>query len=173
MGSLFLLPNGYLMATEIASSIEALVMPILVDLGIELVELEYKREGRDWFLRLFIDKPDGVTLDDCAEVSREVDAVLEVENLIETAYRLEVSSPGIDRPLKKPADFARFAGQLIKVKTRMLLDPDLRGHRRKTFTGELLGLDDSLLRLRLTDKRGEVVAIALDDIEKANLEPKF
>jgi ribosome maturation factor RimP len=161
------------MANEIIREIEALVAPILADFGIELVDLEFKREGRDWFLRLFIDKPGGVTLDDCAAVSREVDTVLEVEDLIDTAYRLEVSSPGIDRPLKKPADFERFTGQLAKVKTRTLLDPDQRGHRRKTFVGELLGCDGALLKLRLTDKRGGEIAIALDEIDKANLEPKF
>ena len=99
------------MSTELLATIEALLMPILTDLGMELVDLEFKREGHSWFLRLFIDKPGGVTLDDCAEVSREVSALLEVEDPIEAPYRLEVSSPGIDRPLKKPADFDRFAGQ--------------------------------------------------------------
>ena len=161
------------MATDIAAQIEMLVLPILAGFGMELVELEFKREGRDWFLRLFIDKPGGVTLDDCAEVSREVSAILEVEDPIASAYRLEVSSPGLDRPLKRPEDFARFAGQLIKIKTRALIDPDQRGHSRKTFVGELLGLDGEVLRLRLTDKRGGIVAIALADLEKANLEPKF
>jgi len=96
-----------------------------------------------------------------------------VDDPIETAYRLEVSSPGIDRPLKKPADFTRFIGQQAKIKTRALLDPDARGHRRKTFVGELLGFDGSLIRLRQTDRRGGEVALPLDEIDKANLEPKF
>jgi ribosome maturation factor RimP len=161
------------MASEIVAKIEGLVLPIVADLGLELVELEFKREGRDWFLRLFIDKPGGVTLDDCTEVSREVSAILEVDDPIESAYRLEVSSPGIDRPLRRPHDFERFSGELVKIKTRALIDPDERGHRRKTFVGELLGLDGLLLRLRLTDKRGGIITIPLDDIEKANLEPKF
>jgi len=161
------------MATEILAAIRTLVLPILTGLGIELVDLEFIREGRGWLLRLFIDKPGGVNLDDCAEVSREVSALLEVEDPIESAYRLEVSSPGLDRPLKKPEDFVRFAGQLVKVKTRALLDPDQRGHCRKTFVGELLGLDGTLLRLRLIDKRGGIATLQLDDIEKANLEPRF
>ena len=161
------------MSTELLATIEALIMPILTDLGMELVDLEFKREGHSWFLRLFIDKPGGVTLDDCAEVSREVSALLEVEDPIEAPYRLEVSSPGIDRPLKKPADFDRFAGQLVKIKTRKLLDPDVRGHQRKTFVGELGGLDGTLVRLRQTDRRGGEISIALAEIDRANLEPKF
>lgn len=161
------------MATELLDKIEALVMPILTDLGLELVDLEFKREGRSSALRLFIDKPGGVTLDDCAEVSREVSALLEVEDPIEVAYRLEVSSPGIDRPLKKAADFARFAGQMVKIRTRSLLDPDERGHRRKTFLGELLGLGDDGVRLRQTDRRDGEIVIPLHEIDKANLEPVF
>ena len=161
------------MSTVLLATIEALLMPILADLGMELVDLEFKREGRDWCLRLFIDKPGGITLDDCVEVSREVSAILEVEDPIETNYRLEVSSPGIDRPLKKPADYQRFAGQQVKLKTRTLLDPDERGHQRKTFVGELLGCDGTLVRLRQTDRRGGEVAIALTEIDKAHLEPEF
>ena len=161
------------MATELLDRIEALILPILSGFGMELVDLEFKREGRSWALRLFIDKPGGITLDDCAEVSREVSAILEVEDPIESAYRLEVSSPGIDRPLKKAADFERFSGQMVKVKTRSLLDPDDRGHRRKTFLGELLGLDGGVVRLRQTDRRGGEIAIPLAEIDKANLEPVF
>ena len=161
------------MSTDLLATVEALIMPILTDFGFELVDLELKREGRDWFLRLFIDKPGGITLDDCVEVSREVSAILEVEDPIESTYRLEVSSPGLDRPLKKPADFERFAGQQVKLKTRTLIDPDERGHRRKTFVGELLGCDGTVVRLRQTDRRGGDIALALTDIEKAHLEPEF
>ena len=161
------------MATDLLTKIEALILPILSGFGMELVDLEYKREGRSSALRLFIDKPGGVTLDDCADVSREVSAILEVEDPIDSAYRLEVSSPGIDRPLKKPADYSRYAGQMVKIKTRSLIDPDGRGHQRKTFLGELLGLEAGVVRLRQTDKRGGEVAIALDEIDKANLEPVF
>ena len=161
------------MATELLDRIEALILPILSGFGMELVDLEFKREGRSWALRLFIDKPGGITLDDCAAVSREVSAILEVEDLIESAYRLEVSSPGIDRPLKKAADYERFSGQMVKIKTRSLLDPDDRGHRRKTFLGELLGLDNGAVRLRQTDRRGGAIAIPLAEIDKANLEPVF
>jgi ribosome maturation factor RimP len=151
----------------------AVIVPILESMSMELVDLEYKHEGRDWFLRIFIDKEGGVTLDDCAEVSREVGAVLEVEDLIRTAYRLEVSSPGIDRPLKKIQDFERFAGNLVKVKTLESLDPDQRGHTRKTFVGTLLGIDNGMVRIEQTDKKGGVVELPFESIGKANLEYEF
>ncbi|MBE0596409.1 MAG: ribosome maturation factor [Desulfuromonadales bacterium] len=150
-----------------------LAEPVLRAMGLELVEVEFKREGRDWFLRFFIDKEGGVTLDDCAAFSREIDAVLEVEALLPEAYRLEVSSPGLDRPLKKEDDFRRFAGQQIKLKSRERIDPDERGHLRKTFVGELLGLENGVVRLRQTDKKGGEIEIPLEGIEHAHLEPEF
>ena len=153
--------------------VHRLVVPVLQSMAVELVDLEFKREGRDWFLRLFIDKEGGVTLDDCADVSREIDALLEVEDVVDTAYRLEVSSPGLDRPLKKPADFDRFRGRLVKVKTFEKLDPDERGHSRKTFEGELLGLAEGRVRIRQLDKKGGIVEIPLEGIAKANLEFEF
>ncbi len=149
------------------------VEPILGSMSMELVDLEYKHEGRDWFLRIFIDKEGGLTLDDCAEASREIGAVLEIEDLIHTAYRLEVSSPGIDRPLKKGKDFERFVGSLVKVKTYESLDPDQRGHSRKTFVGKLLGITDGVVRVEQTDKKGGVVEFPFEGIAKANLEYEF
>lgn len=151
----------------------AIIDPILQGFGLELVDLEYKHEGRDWFLRIFIDKPGGVTLDDCAEASREVGAVLEVEDLIRTAYRLEVSSPGLDRPLKKLEDYGRFAGRLVKVKTFESLDPDQRGHARKTFSGVLLGVEEDRIRIEQQDKKGGIVEIPFAGIAKGHLEFEF
>ncbi len=142
-------------------------------MAIELIDLEYKHEGREWFLRIFIDKEGGVTLDDCEKVSRELGVVLEVEDLIHTAYRLEVSSPGIDRPLNKIADYERFTGRLIKVKTLERVDPDQRGYTRKTFIGTLLGIENGRIRMQQTDKKGGIVEFALDEIAKANLEFEF
>jgi ribosome maturation factor RimP len=151
-------------------TLESLILPIIRDFGFELVELDFKTEGRSWLVRIFIDKPGGVTLDDCVSVSREVEAVLEVEDPIKNAYRLEVSSPGLDRPLKKPADFIRFAGKSIKVKTRELIDPDGRGYARKTFTGCLVGIDGDLVKIEQTDRKGGFISIRLSDIAQANLE---
>ena len=161
------------MRQEIQAQVEELIVPILDDFGYELVDLQYKKEGSSMALCVYIDKPGGITLDDCVTVSREVGAILEIEDPIKAAYRLEVSSPGLDRPLKKPADFERFAGQKIKVKTLCMLDPDRRGRNRKTFTGELLGLEGDMIRIALDDKRGGVAMIAVADLEKANLVEEF
>lgn len=162
-----------LMQRPLVDELLDLVKPILEDAGFELVDLEFKQEGPEWFLRIFIDKEGGISLDDCAEISREVSAILEVEDIIDRAYRLEVSSPGLDRPLKKPEDFERFAGERVKVKALDLIDPDERGHKRKTFTGTLLGLHDGRIRIRQTDKKGGEVEIALTEVVTANLDPEF
>jgi ribosome maturation factor RimP len=150
-----------------------LITPILEDLGFELVDLEYKQEGRDLFLRIFVDKTGGVNLDDCASVSREIGALLEVEDVISDAYRLEVSSPGMDRVLKRPADFERFTGERIKIKSKEAIDPDGRGHNRKTFVGELLGLTQGRVCIRQLDKKGGEVEILLSDLDQARLDPEF
>lgn len=150
-----------------------LILPVLEDRQFELVDLDYQRDGRDWFVRIFIDKPGGITLDDCAEISREVDDLIEVEELIDHAFRLEVSSPGLDRPLKKPADYQRFVGQAVKIKTYEQLDPDDRGHLRKTFAGVLLGIDDDTVSIEQQDRKGGVVMLHLAQVAKANLDPQF
>jgi ribosome maturation factor RimP len=157
----------------ILDRVERLVTPVLAEMSLELVDLEYQREGRSSFLRFFIDKEGGVTLDDCADFSREVSALLDVEDVIETSYRLEVSSPGLERPLKKVADYERFVGKPVKIKTRQKLDPDQRGHERKTFFGTLLGYSDGRVKVLQTDKKGGQIEIPLDEIEKANLELDF
>lgn len=157
----------------VVEQVISLAQPILEDMGFELVDLEYRQQGREWMLCLYIDKEGGVTLDDCAEFSRELSTVLDVEDVVPTAYRLEISSPGLDRPLKKAQDFTRFAGQMAKIKTMELLDPDQRGYTRKTFIGELQGLEDGKVCLKQSDKQGGRVHIALDAIDKANLEPQF
>ena len=158
---------------ELIAALEKLIAPIVADFTLELVDLELKGDGRRQVLRVFIDKPGGVTLDDCAEVSREISALFEVEDPIQGAYVLEVSSPGLDRPLKKLRDFERSAGKLIKLRTHELLDPDGRGHQRKTFVGELLGVDGTQIKLRQTDRRGGEIAIDFEAIAKANLELNF
>ena len=157
----------------VVDRVTELVEPVLEENGFELVLLEYRREGRDMVLRLFIDKEGGITLDDCADVSREVDVLLEVEDPIPSAYRLEVSSPGLDRPLTKPADFERFRNRLAKIKMCDKCDPDQRGYQRKTFVGKLLGLRDGMVLVEQTDKKGGIAELPLCDIERANLEIEF
>ncbi len=157
---------------QVTEQIEKLIQPLLEDLDCELVDLEYQREQRGWVLRFFLDKVGGINLDDCAMASREISSLLDVENVITTAYSLEVSSPGIERPLKKPEDFKRFSGQLAKVKTLDSIDPDASGKNRKTFIGTLSGLegDDILLILKNTT---DAIRIPLQQIDKANLKHEF
>jgi ribosome maturation factor RimP len=156
--------------TDVVSRVTGLTGPILSSLGLELVDIEYKREGRAMVLRLFIDREGGLTLDDCATVSRELAEILEVEDFISDHYTLEVSSPGLNRPLKKAADYERYRGRLIRIKTFELL-PDDAGNPRKTFLGELLGLDGGIVRMKLTE--GQSAGIPLVKIAKANLEFEF
>jgi ribosome maturation factor RimP len=155
---------------DVSARVEELAQPLLAAHGLELVELEFKKEGRDMVLRLFIDRESGVNLDDCAAVSRELSEIMDVEDLIPGHYSLEVSSPGLNRPLKKPADYGRYKGKLVKVRTFELL-PDDAGSKRKTFLGELLGLENDIIRIRLTE--GQTAAIPLDKVAKANLEFEF
>lgn len=147
--------------------------PALEGMGYELVDLEYRREERGWVVRLFVDRDNGVNLDDCVTVSREVGVLLEVEDPLPHAYTLEVSSPGMDRVLKKARDFERFAGQQIKLKTFESCDPDERGHSRKTFSGELLGYSNGRVRMLQLDNKGGEVAFTLEEIERAHLDPGF
>lgn len=99
-----------------------LAVPVVEDLGCELVELQFRREAPGWVLRLIIDNANGVGIDDCARISREVAHLLEVEDPIEHAYSLEVSSPGLDRPLKREKDFVRCKGKKAKVVVREPID---------------------------------------------------
>lgn len=155
---------------DICGQVTGIALPILESLGMELVDIEFARAGRDGVLRLFIDKDGGITLDDCADVSRELSAILDVEDIIPGHYTLEVSSPGLDRPLKTPADYERFAGRLVKVRTFEAL-PDDAGNKRKTFIGRLEGLMDGNVTLKLSE--GQSASIPLNKVAKANLEFEF
>lgn len=140
---------------------------MLDSLGIELVELEFRKEGHGMVLRLFIDKPGGIMLDDCAAVSRELSELLDVEEVISCHYNLEVSSPGLNRPLTKPADYERYAGRLVKIRTFEMLTDDA-GNKRKTFLGDLQGCQDGVVTLKL--REGQTASLPVDKIAKANLE---
>ena len=153
--------------------IEQLIDPVLTEKSLELVDVELQREETDWVLRILIDKEGGVNLDDCAGASYEISALFEVEDPISTAYRLEVSSPGLDRPLKKPADYVRFTGELVKVVMLEAIDPDERGTKRKAFVGILLGLENDMIRVEQQDSQGGIVELPLDEIKSARLEEEF
>jgi len=155
---------------DIAARVDELLQPLLESMGLELVDIEYKPEGHGRVLRLYIDKPGGVTLDDCSTVSRELSELLDVEDFIRERYTLEVSSPGINRPLKTDSDYRRYTGRLVKIRTSELL-ADEAGNRRKTFLGELLGLEGGVVSVRLSE--GPLARIPLDKIAKSNLEFEF
>jgi ribosome maturation factor RimP len=142
-------------------NLENVVEPVVAGMGYELVDLQSSNGGR--LLRLFIDKPGGVGLEDCAAVSRQLSRVFEVEGV--DYDRLEVSSPGLDRPLRKASDFERFAGQRAELKMRTPGE----GGRRK-YVGVLRGAADGRVNLELD---GKVVALALADMERAKLVPEL
>jgi len=137
------------------------VEPAVSGLGYELVDVQASNGGR--LLRLFIDKPGGITVEDCAAVSRHLTRVLAVEGI--EYERLEVSSPGLDRPLRKGTDFARFAGQRAEVRMRT---PDATGRRR--FVGVLRGTSGSQVQMELD---GQTVALELGDVDRAKLVPEL
>src|SRR5476649_2082993 len=102
-----------------AKEIENLIEPLIEQEGGEIVDLQWRREGHQWILRLFIDKPNGITLDDCAVFSDRIGAFLDEKNAIEQSYVLEISSPGLDRVIKKDKDFERFAEKAVKVRIKI------------------------------------------------------
>jgi ribosome maturation factor RimP len=156
---------------DVVERVTEIVDGIVAPLGMALVDVEYKREGRDMVLRLFIEREEGgISLEDCSAVSRELSDILDVEDFIQDNFTLEVSSPGICRPLKKLADYQRFQGRLVKVRTFELL-PDEAGNKRKTFLGTLTGVEDGVIKIRLQE--GQDAAIPMEKVAKANLEFEF
>lgn len=160
------------MAENIKQTVEAraqeVLEPIVAGEGLELLEVEFVREREGWVLRLFIDKPGGrVGLDECTQVSRAVDTVLDVEDIVPHEYNLEVSSPGVNRPLKKPAHYERVKGQKVKVKTfGPIGEPP-----RKNFTGTLTEVAADAISVDV-EGAGHF-RIPFKDIAKANLEFEF
>ncbi len=142
------------------ASLEAYAQPLLADMGMELVEIQFRREGQGWVLRFFIDKEGGITVDDCAAVSREISAWLEVEDCIDHAYVLEVSSPGLERPLKRPQDFIRFAGRRVRVKLRQDTG------QGKVVIGTLVGLEDDAIVLLVDQTK---LVLQQEQISRARL----
>ncbi len=149
------------MSKEIVDRVCAIADPILSNEGMELVEIEYRRESKGWVLRLYIDKAGGVTLNDCTHISQEVGRSLDVEDFISTPYTLEISSPGLPRPLKKEKDFMKYCNQIIKVKT---IDPI---ENRRQFKGKLLGISENRIEI---ETEGGVIQIPVSNVAKANLE---
>lgn len=144
--------------------LQALIAPIVASLECELWGLEYLTQGRYTTLRLYIDAENGVTLEDCEKVSRQVSSVMDVEDPIEGEYTLEVSSPGMDRPLYTPAHYARYIGEQVSLRLRVARDG------RRKFKGTILAVEGADVRVAVEDKE---YLLAIDAIDKANIIPRF
>ncbi len=144
-----------------AKEIEALLNPLIEQEGGELVDLQWRKEGSSWVLRLFLDKPNGITLDDCAYFSDRVSATLDEGDKISKSYVLEVSSPGLDRVIKKDKDFERFAGKPVKLRLKL---PD-NGQRK--FSGVLKGLSEGKVSIQVEK---DVKAFARENIDELRLD---
>lgn len=140
--------------------VEEIADSLLRDEGLELVDLEYRREGRRWVLRLFIDKEGGVTVEDCATVSRELGDILDAKDAVPEAYVLEVSSPGLNRRVRKRKDFSRFAGRKVEVR----LTAPQEGRRK--IVGRILGVEGEAVVVAAPEA---TYSIALEDIARAIL----
>jgi ribosome maturation factor RimP len=139
--------------------------PAVSGLGFELWGLEYLPQGKHSVLRLYIDSEDGVTLDDCQQVSYQVSGILEVEDPIKGQYSLEVSSPGVDRPLFTSEQFTRYVGENVKVRLRQAV------LGRRKFSARIESVEDD--EICLLDETGEAITVHISDIDKANLVPEF
>ena len=158
--------------------VRAIAERVAASLGLEVVELEMRGGGKSRMLRIFIDKPDGVTHEDCASLSREVSTILDVEDTVTGgSYLLEVSSPGLDRKLSRAADFERFKGSRVKLMTREPVDGNRHFEGRlENFEGGRLTLDLSEARRKFRPKDAAAplkLEIELANVEKANLVPEI
>lgn len=140
---------------------EELLLPIMEEHHFELVDVEYVKEGSNWYLRAYIDKPGGITVDDCEAVSRRLSDLLDEKDYIDDAYILEVSSPGLGRPLKKEKDFARSIGEEVEIRTFRAIEHE------KEFTGILKSYDKEKLVVELEDN--EIMEFTRDNIALVRL----
>jgi ribosome maturation factor RimP len=149
---------------SISESIIEIIEPVIQDESLELVDVEYKKLGKTWTLRVYIDKAQGITVDDCQKISRQIEDTIEVDELITNPFVLEVSSPGLDRPLKKEKDFLRYRNKPVEVKTYSPIE------NRKNFQGTIQDCKEKILYL---NEEGASIKIPLDTIAKAKLIIEF
>ncbi|MEX2963703.1 ribosome maturation factor RimP [Microbulbifer sp. TYP-18] len=145
--------------------LEELLAPVVASLGCELWGIDYQTHGRNALLRIYIDADRGIAVEDCEKVSRQASAVLDVEDPISGRYTLEVSSPGLDRPLYRLEHYQRFVGSRIEVRLRMPLEG------RRKWQGLLAGVEGEEVVLRIDDESEYLLPI--DSIERANIIPQF
>lgn len=150
---------------KIAEIVEEIALPAVQEAGLELVDVDYLKEGGHWYLRIFIDKPGGVGIEDCRFVSLKIDKLLDEKDPIPQAYSLEVSSPGIDRPLKKLADFNRYKGRKAIIKTYQPING------KKEFSGQLEGVQAESVVLDV-DGSGRLL-IPMAQVALAQLDVEF
>jgi len=149
------------MSEFVIEKVEGFARPLLESMGLELVEVQFRREGHGWVLRLFIDSEDGVNVDHCARVSRELSDYLDVEDFVEHAYHLEVSSPGLERSLYKLDDFIRFVGRKARVKLAE------RHEGQRVFVGKIKSINDD--RIELITDEGQISEFLYGQVKKARL----
>jgi ribosome maturation factor RimP len=156
------------MSKKVTEIVEELAAPVLEDMGLELVEVEYVKEGKSWFLRVYIDKEGGVDIEDCGQVSEKLSEKLDEVDPIPQNYFLEVSSPGAERPLKKEKDYEKAIGKNVYIKTyEPILD-------EKEFEGILTGFDGNEVTLEVTIKtRKKTIVIPFEKVAKARLAVTF
>jgi ribosome maturation factor RimP len=152
------------MKETVAERVWQVAEPLVMEEGLEIVDVEHRRESRGWVLRLFVDREGGVSLDDLTRVSRQLGDVLDAHDVVPGAYTLELSSPGINRRLRRPEHFSRYIGGKVRVKVMTPQDG------RRVFVGTLESVDESCIRV--SDQTG-VHAIAFGDIAQANYEADF
>jgi len=145
----------------IVDTVRDYLQVLLPSMGLELFDLQFRREGHGWVLRVYIDAPDGVSLNHCADVSRELGQYLDVEDLIDHAYHLEVSSPGVERPLRSIEEFARYRGNPAKVRLHEAIEEE------KTFIGTIEAVRGDVIILGITDNKE--IEISFANINKARL----
>ncbi len=135
---------------EYEQKTEKLLIPIMEANGFELVDVEYVKEAGNWYLRAYIDKPGGITVDDCEVVNRELGDLLDRDDFIDDSYILEVSSPGLGRPLKKERDFIRSKGEEVEIRTYRMVD------RQKEFRGVLKAWDKDTVTIETEDGQEQI-----------------
>lgn len=150
--------------SRLEQTLTEMLTPAAESLGFELVGVEFVRAGKHSILRVFIDHPDGITVDNCADVSLQASAILDVEDPISTEYNLEVSSPGMDRPLFKTAHYAAVVGEVIAVRLRMPMND------RRNFKGKLLSCEGDNIVVQIDN---ETFTLSILNIEKGNVVPTF
>ncbi|MGI8315127.1 ribosome maturation factor RimP [Halobacillus mangrovi] len=156
------------MSNHVVSVTEKLVQPILDEMNLELVDVEYKNEGSNWYLRVFIDKPGGVDIEECGQVSEQLSEKLDDEDPIEIPYFLEVSSPGAERPLKNQKDFEKYVGEYVYMKLYEPVDGE------KEFEGTLVSFENETAVVEIKIKtRKKQLEVPYNKIAKANLAVTF